>query len=593
MATIPPRFLDEIRSRLPISSVVGARIRITRAGREHKACCPFHQEKTPSFTINDDKGFYHCFGCGAHGDVIGFVMNYDKLTFMEALENLAAQAGLEIPKPSPQDARREQEEKTLYDMMDAACAFFERNLTGSALDYLTNRGVLAKTIKDFHIGLALESNSALIDHLKEKGFKLDQMISCGIARAGKNAKPPYDFFRDRIMFPVTDMKGRIIAFGGRILPENLRAPSFSGFNPPKYINSPDTPLFDKSSTLYAAKQAKIGARAGHSIIIVEGYMDAIACHQNGFCGALAPMGTAITPEQLTSVWGMYRGQENITPVLCMDGDSAGKSAAIRAVKRALPMIAPNKTVKIALLPKGQDPDSLLRSGGKGALSNLINAPKTILDILWDEQTTSHPTKTPEERAGVKARLLDILSDIEDNDVAAHYRAALNDKISKEFFQRRKNGGKFGKNIGQAPRPAVSTIPKTTRIQQRLLEIVIECPQIYGLIEESLAGLEIADPTLSSLRCSIIDTIGSSPNITAQDLGASMRKKGYGKVMDDIARKTVYCRAGFDEWQGLFTQLEQEIEMLEKQHKWHKALHDGDINAEKALRESVAKTRTER
>ena len=294
--TLPPQFLDELRARLPISAVVGKRIRLIRAGREHKACCPFHNEKTPSFTVNDQKGFFHCFGCGAHGDVIGFVMQHDRLPFMEAVEQLAAEAGLEVPKPSPQDRERQERQRGLHDLVEAAARFFQAQLGAPggrmARDYLAGRGLDEEMIARFRLGYAPTDSRALIRALTEQGFEVPAMIEAGLARQPEDGRAPYAFFRHRVMFPVTDRRGRAVAFGGRILEGDG----------PKYINSPDTPLFHKGRMLYALAQAARAIADGQPAIIVEGYLDVIALHQAGFAGAVAPLGTALTEDQVALLW---------------------------------------------------------------------------------------------------------------------------------------------------------------------------------------------------------------------------------------------------------------------------------------------------
>jgi len=255
--SIPPRFLDDIRARLSLSDVIGKRIKITRAGREFKACCPFHQEKSPSFTINDAKQFYHCFGCGAHGDVIGFTMQYENVSFIDAVENLAAQAGLQMPEQTPQDIQKAKEQKDLYALMEDATTFFQEQLwnnksNAAILAYVRERGLSDQTMNDFRVGYAPADRFALGKHLTAKGYTLAQMVDAGVVKKSAKGGEPYAFFRERVMFPVSDLRGRVVAYGGRILPDHMLAPSSGDFTPPKYINSGDTPIFHKGSLLYAA-----------------------------------------------------------------------------------------------------------------------------------------------------------------------------------------------------------------------------------------------------------------------------------------------------------------------------------------------------
>ncbi|MCB9973686.1 MAG: DNA primase [Rhodospirillales bacterium] len=336
---ITPRFLDELRNRILLSELVGQHVRLTRAGREFKGCCPFHKEKTASFYVNDDKQFYHCFGCGAHGDVIGWTMQHGNRSFPEAIEQLAAQAGLEMPKQSPQDIKQAREEKNLYQLMEDATAFFEEQLRDlrhkPSYDYILGRGLTEETLSAFRVGYASEDRQALYHHLKTKGYTDAQMMEMGVIRKDKKGQP-YAFFRERIMFPVSDRRGRIVAFGGRILPDHLRPPDQSGYTPAKYMNSIDTPLFHKGRMLYGAAHAAYAAREGAPLIVTEGYMDVIACWQAGFRGAVAPLGTALTEEQILVLWRLSM-EEVKAPVLCFDGDEAGRRAAMRAAERRCPL----------------------------------------------------------------------------------------------------------------------------------------------------------------------------------------------------------------------------------------------------------------
>ena len=333
----PPRFLDEIRARVSLSDVVGRRIKLIRAGREYKACCPFHHEKTPSFYVNDEKQFYHCFGCGAHGDVIRFITDHDNVPFRETVEMLAAEAGLDMPKEDPRAVQRAQKAKDLHEMMSEAAQWFMHQLHAQnnreVLTYAQDRGLSGAAAADFMIGYAPADGKALRTYLEGKGYAIKDMIEAGLFKPSRKGGEPYAFFRDRVIFPVADRRGRIVAFGGRILPEHIRPidPN-SSFKPPKYLNSSDTVLFDKSHTLYGADKARIAARNNKPLIVTEGYMDVIACHAAGFNGAVAPMGTALTEGQIQALWAMQMAEEKL-PILCFDGDNAGRRAASRAVER--------------------------------------------------------------------------------------------------------------------------------------------------------------------------------------------------------------------------------------------------------------------
>ncbi|MEK9594613.1 MAG: DNA primase, partial [Rhodospirillaceae bacterium] len=289
---LTPEFLEELRSRIAVSEVVGRRVQLQKHGREHKGLCPFHNEKSPSFTVVDDKNFYHCFGCGAHGDVITFVMETEGLAFPEAVERLAAQAGLEVPKPTVEDRQRAEQAKTLGGVVEAACAWYQQNLASAdgaaARAYLTQRGLRSKTIANFRIGYAPARRGALLSALRQQGFETQLLVDAGLLKQAENGDGLYDYFRDRVMFPITDRTGRVIAFGGRIL----------GDGQPKYLNSPDNPLFHKGRVLYGLAQARDAARKANRIVVCEGYMDVIALYQAGIAEAVAPLGTALTEEQI-------------------------------------------------------------------------------------------------------------------------------------------------------------------------------------------------------------------------------------------------------------------------------------------------------
>ena len=344
-----PQFLDELRARLSLAAVIGRRVRLIKRGREYIGLCPFHKEKTPSFNVVEDKGFFHCFGCGVHGDVIGFTMQSRNLGFREAVEALAAEAGLELPKESAQERESAQRQVGLQQAMEAACVFFAEELwrpSGSAgLTYLRQRGLDDQTIRRFRLGFAPDGSSALKRALGEE-IPEPLLFEGGLLRRRDDGSS-YDYFRNRVMFPIGDRSDRVIAFGGRIIGEGQ----------PKYLNSPETPLFQKGRVLYGWAAARAAAGKDPSVIVTEGYMDVIALHRAGFNTAVAPLGTALTEVQLEELWKLAP-----EPVLCFDGDSAGERAALRAAERALPLLRPGLTLRFATLPAGEDPDTLVLPG---------------------------------------------------------------------------------------------------------------------------------------------------------------------------------------------------------------------------------------
>ena len=420
--SLTPQWLDELRARISLSSVIGRTTRLTKSGHEFKACCPFHNEKSPSFTVNDDKGFYHCFGCGAHGDAIRWMTDQRGLSFMDAVKELAAEAGLEVPAPDPRAAKIAEQQASLHDVMAAAQRWFVDNLAGPdgarARVYLATRGFDAQTLARFGFGFAPEGRQELKAALPQ--FSEAQLIEAGL-RIAVDDKEPYDRFRGRLMLPIEDARGRVIAFGGRILDAGKT-------DAPKYLNSPDTPLFDKGRTLYNLHRAGPLARQSCRLIVVEGYMDVIALAAAGIGECVAPLGTALTERQLELLWKIVE-----TPVLCFDGDAAGQRAAMRAIARALPLLRPAHSLRIVRLPTGMDPDDVLKRDGVAAMEALLGSARGLLDTLWEHERDALPLTTPEEKAGLKARLMAHVEEIADRDIQSLYRRELSERFSAFAF----------------------------------------------------------------------------------------------------------------------------------------------------------------
>jgi DNA primase len=419
--SLTPQWLDELRARITLSTLIGRTVKVTRAGREYKACCPFHNEKTPSFTINDEKGFYHCFGCSAHGDAIRWMTDQRGLSFMDAVKELAAEAGMDVPAADPRAAKKAEEQASLRDVTQGAADWFTQQLDSSngapAREYLAKRGISDATRKAFGFGLAPDSRSALKEALKK--FPTAMLVESGMLIAVDD-KEPYDRFRGRLMIPIRDARGRVIAFGGRIL----------GDGEPKYLNSPDTPLFDKGRTLYNLDKASPASRQTNRIIVVEGYMDVIALAEAGIADAVAPLGTALTENQLGMIWRMVP-----VPVLCFDGDSAGQKAAMRAAMRALHLLRPGFSLSFATLPTGQDPDDIVRARGAAGFTEILEEAQPLVERLWAHEVAAGPLATPEERAALKTRLLTHADAIQDADVRHHYREAFRERLDALFARK--------------------------------------------------------------------------------------------------------------------------------------------------------------
>jgi len=417
-----PHLLDEIRARLPVSSVVGRKVALKKKGREFAGLSPFKSEKTPSFFVNDEKGFYHCFATGEHGDIFTFVMKTEGLSFPEAVERLAEEAGVRLPRPEPRDRARSAARLRLHEAMDAAAQIFEATLQSAkgreARAYLERRGLHAQTIAEFRIGYAPAGRSDLSSQLRSQGFSEPELAACGLIVSGPEIAQPYDRFRDRVIFPIADLKGRVIAFGGRAL--NARQPA-------KYLNSPETLLFHKGHVLFNAANARQAAFDHGRVIVVEGYMDVVALAQAGFTNAVAPLGTAITGDQLEILWRMAA-----EPVLCFDGDAAGRKAAYRAVDVALERLKPGLSLRFAFLPDGMDPDDMLRQHGAQAFETVLGRASGLADVLWQREWSGGSWTTPERRAALETALNQLCRRISDANVRAHYQRDMRDRLYKSW-----------------------------------------------------------------------------------------------------------------------------------------------------------------
>jgi DNA primase len=464
---LSPQWLDQLRARVTLSSVIMRTTKLLRAGREWKACCPFHDEKTPSFTVNDAKGFYHCFGCGAHGDVIRWMTDQRGLAFMDAVKELATEAGMEVPRPDPREAVRAARRASLHDVMMAAQEWFKSNLLSPhgqhAREYLEKRGIGRDLAARFGFGFAPDDRQAIA---KALGQFAPAMLSEAGLLIEVEGKEPYARFRGRLMLPIHDPRERIVGFGGRILDS-------SATDAPKYLNSPDTPLFDKGRTLYNLHRAAPVSRKTNRLIAVEGYMDVIALAGAGVEDAVAPLGTALTETQIELLWRMVD-----CPVLCFDGDAAGRRAAMRAAVRALPLLRPGKSLAFVALPAGLDPDDLVRREGAPAMERLLAAPAGLLDTLWLNERDAGPLRTPEDKAGLKARLLAHVQAIGHPDIRALYKRELLERFSAFAFpprpqrQGRWNDGQHRSAIPLRPEARSRLLSSLDRANDRLAHAVI-------------------------------------------------------------------------------------------------------------------------
>jgi DNA primase len=515
---LPAAFLDELRARTPLAAVIGRRAKLARSGRQWKGCCPFHGEKTPSFYVYDDH--YHCFGCGAHGDAVSFVMQSQGAGFMEAVEQLAAEAGLEVPKPTPAAAEAERRRLDLHGVLEAAAAVFQRRLKlaegARAMDYLHRRGLTDETIRKFGLGWSGEGRGALSAELARQDVAPAQLVASGLLTEAEEARPARELFFNRLMFPIRDRRGRVVSFGGRTL----------GDGQPKYLNGPETEVFSKRRTLYGLDLAREAIRLGAVVVAVEGYMDVIALHQSGFGGAVAPLGTALTEDQLGELWRL-----SPMPVLCFDGDAAGAHAAARTAELALPQLAPDRSLRVATLPSGEDPDTLVLRGGAASFQAVLDAARPLADALFGLLRDAGGGTTPEQRAAFRARLEQAAGRIADKSLASEYRRALLDRF---FAERSRRGATHPPRGATAPRPIPDAAGATAERYRTLLAILLRHPNLLPDIEEALGTLDLPPP-LARLRTAILDWSVASETLDSAGLLTQLTLSGLdGDVVQTLA-----------------------------------------------------------
>ena len=537
--TFPPQFLDEIRTRVPLEGVIGKRVRLTRRGRELLGLCPFHKEKTPSFTVNEDKGFFHCFGCGAHGDVIGFVMRDEGLSFPEAVERLAGDAGLALPARDPRAEAREKQRHSLFGVVEAAAKWFEAELVGprgeTARRYLDGRGVDEETRATFRLGYAPDSRTALRTRLEKDGITEAIMVEAGLLIAPDDGRTPYDRFRGRVIFPICDRRGRVVAFGGRAL----------GDGQPKYLNSPETPLFAKGSLLYGQHLAAPAARKAGQVIAVEGYMDVIALHQAGIAQAVAPLGTALTEHQLEALWRLADD-----PVLCFDGDEAGARAAARAVERALPGLSAKRSLRFATLPAGQDPDTMVQGRGRRAMAEIVDAAIPLSDQLWTMAVSGRALETPEARARVSKQLQEQIERIPDQDLRYRYLEDYRRRLRLPW-QGRKQGSPPSAftpeppvRLGAALGPGTQGDPQPR--ERALLQTLLDFPDLVIEQGETLAVLPLQTERFRKVKDAMVDWAEAGPEPDAEKLRAHLADRDLGSVVGELLdSNTAYLNRAID------------------------------------------------
>ena len=577
-----PQFLDEIRARLPVSSVVSRKVALKKKGREYAGLSPFKVEKTPSFFVNDQKGFYHCFASGEHGDIFKFVMLTEGLTFPEVVERLAAEAGVEMPKreayDAPQVKEKADERDRLYQLLEASALFFEERFRAAdgvaARRYLEKRGVARETLSQFRLGYAPGSKSALKEHLAKAGFTVEEMVLSGMLIGGDDIPVPYDRFRNRVIFPITDLKGRTIAFGGRALDPDA---------PAKYLNSPETPLFHKGHNLYIAAAARGAAHDTGRVIAVEGYMDVVALVEAGFAETVAPLGTALTEDQARLLWRMCP-----EPILCFDGDSAGRKAAFRAIDTVLPHLKPGASVKFAFLPDGLDPDDLIRQSGQSAMESVFSRCRPLADVLFEREWGAGDWSTPERRARLEQQLRALVARIEDGAVRSHYERDIRDRLFAAWratgvsgpqggrggaparaqsgpygekrppFQARSqdrlpSGSRSGATVNMAQqglRPIPSSALRNSQIVQvdagmppyreaLIAKTLFNHPWLIEDHSEEIAALEFASKPLARLTDAILSVQAADNSLDRSGLRSQLTMLSLDKIVDLIERATTH------------------------------------------------------
>jgi DNA primase len=600
-----PQFLDEIRARLPVSQVVARKVQLKKAGREWRGLSPFKQERTPSFFVNDQKGFYHCFATGSHGDIFKFVMETEGLTFTEAVERLAGEAGLELPKAPAQsrEARAAADQTTrLLELLETSARYFEACLASPAGEearrYIVKRGLRRETIAEFRIGYAPPGRNELKNALAAKGFTAEEMALSGMLIAGPDIPVAYDRFRNRVMFPIADAKGRVIAFGGRALDAGA---------PAKYLNSPETPLFHKGHILFNAHRARPAAFETGRIIAVEGYMDVIAMSEAGFREAVAPLGTALTEDQVQLLWRM-----SPDPILCFDGDAAGQKAAFRAVDTVLPHLKPGFTVRFAFLDDGLDPDDFIRARGRDAFASVLaDRTRPLFDVLMEKEALAGGNAmTPDQRASLEVNLKALVARIGDPTVRAQYEAELRqtlwEKSRKEIRAvtggggrrmtaaagRRRDNTQLDWRLRERARhdqarqtrpilPAVASneliahTEQTPRREALLLLTLLNHPWLLLDESETVADLTFSEPGLERLRDALLSASMDEILLDREAMASHLTRTGMAPVLALVQRAITHKGDKF---------AEPEADRAAVETGWH---HTVALHRREALRRELA------
>ena len=523
---LPPEFIEDLRQRVPLSDIIGRRVKLIRKGRRFSGLCPFHSEKTPSFSVVDDDGFYHCFGCGAHGDAISFLREMDGLGFVEAVERLAEMAGLALPESTHFDPAVTRKREITFDILEETARFFEARLRADvgkyAVQFIKQRGLNATTVKNFRLGYAPKSGLHAI--LAAKGFSEDDMILAGVLGKSDRDGRLFDYFRNRVVFPIENRQGKVIAFGARAL----------GDVQPKYLNSIESPTFSKKEVLYGWVRAREAVRNKLPLAVVEGYMDVIAVQQSGVAAAVAPLGTALTSEQIAFLWKLHD-----EPILCFDGDTAGQRAQIRALQRVLPLLEPGRSVRLAMLPAGKDPDDVLSEFGPEGLRNSLDSAQALVDAMWATTAAQFNTQQPEARAQFWQHIRGLVRSIGNNQVRGAYGDEIESRIAAMRSRTRRNTEIY------TTRKTVRPVTGIMHRHRAILALILAHPALVPNNFEALSMIEIADQNLNHAKKVVIDAVISDPDLDVAGLNHHLEELGFAGVVDDLNGDDLKSRLSFD------------------------------------------------
>ena len=535
--------VDAIHEKILLSDFIGRKVSLVKKGNDFLGLCPFHNEKTPSFSVSDEKGFFHCFGCSAHGDVISFVMQKESIDFKEALKLLASEAGINLLDYAGYKNKISKESIDAHNLVEFSKDYFVNNLNASSgisvRDYLSQRKVSEKAYKYFELGYAENISNNLIMFLKNNNFSMDAIIASGLARNSIKNHKPYDFFRNRLIFPIHDNNGTVIAFGGRGLEGSE----------PKYLNSPDTILFKKKKILFNFHRAKKYVQKHKlPLIVVEGYFDVISLYHIGLYGAVAPLGTALSEDQLILMWRIAD-----EPIICMDGDKAGYRSAIRTLNIAMNILKPGKSLRFVFLPDGEDPDSLVLNSNKEHLINIINNPISMFDFFWKSETENIDMKTPERRAGFKLLMEKKISLIKDLNVRAEYKNSLytyfnkNIRNSSMFNNKSQNKTNFNVINIELDKLNADRVNKKMYInfrEKNLIESILNNPELLEKIDEEFSMLVFSNNELGLIRTALIDLYKENGTLSNADIIRLKEDINYSKIFMSIFKLNDWTKSKF-------------------------------------------------